>query len=98
MAFFERIRDSSNLFFYGGCDWAYFNGYGNECDNKGSGTYCQQNAIRILGSTTNAYLYGTNVHSIENIMLNGNGPVASSPSNYGGWTPGGVIAAYLYDA
>ena len=98
MAFFERIRDAQNLFLYGGCDWTYFNGYGNECDNLGSSTYCQQNAVRVLGNTTATYLYGTNVHSIENLMLNGNGPVASSPSNYGGWTPGGVVAAYLYNA
>lgn len=90
MAFFERIRGSSNLFLYGGCVWAFYNNDGN-C-NSGD---CQQNAVRMLYSS-NVYLYGTNTHSVTNMILDVNRVIADEVSNAGGW--GGVVAGYLYDA
>ncbi|OCL04180.1 glycoside hydrolase family 55 protein [Glonium stellatum] len=90
MAFFERIRGSSNLFLYGGCVWAFFNNGGN-CSGD-----CQQNAIRVLSSQGNIYLYGINVKSVTNLVVSTNTDIATESANAGGW--GGVVAAYAYDA
>ncbi|KKK12676.1 putative exo-beta-1,3-glucanase [Aspergillus rambellii] len=89
MAFFERIRGSSNLFLYGGCVWAFFN-HGGSCNGD-----CQANAIRILSSSGSIYLYGTNVKSISNIVLENTVAAATESVNSGGW--GGVVAAYLHN-
>ncbi|RAL15844.1 glycoside hydrolase family 55 protein [Aspergillus homomorphus CBS 101889] len=90
MALFERIRGSSDLFLYGGCNWVFFNDNG---DCKAGD--CQKNAIQIESSSS-IYLYGTNTKSTTNMVLEGNVPVARQSENAGGW--GGVIAAYLYDS
>jgi glucan 1,3-beta-glucosidase len=90
MALFERIRASKNLFLYGGCVWVFFND-NNGCDDNNG--ICQQNAVRVLDSSS-TYIYGTNVHSVANIFLNGDQVVASRDANAGGW--GGVVAAYLF--
>lgn len=89
MGFFEIIHGSSNLFFYGGCNWVFFNNNG-DCNQKN----CQKNAIQIEDSKA-VYLYGTNTKSTENIVLEGSQVIAKQADNAGGW--GGVIAAYLYD-
>ncbi|KAL3471491.1 pectate lyase superfamily protein-domain-containing protein [Aspergillus californicus] len=90
MAFFERIRGSSDLFLYGGCVWAFFN------HNGGCTGDCQANAIRILSSEGSVYLYGTNVKAISNIVLENTVIAATESANSGGW--GGVVAAYLHNA
>ncbi|KAL3484993.1 pectate lyase superfamily protein-domain-containing protein [Aspergillus germanicus] len=90
MAFFERIRGSSNLFLYGGAVWAFFN-HGGSCTGD-----CQANAIRILSSEGSVYLYGTNVKAISNIIVENTVNAATESANLGGW--GGVVAAYLHSA
>ncbi|KAL5332849.1 pectate lyase superfamily protein-domain-containing protein [Aspergillus crustosus] len=92
MALFERIRASSNLFLYGGCNWVFFNN-GGAC-NTSSGK-CQKNAVQVLNSSA-IYLYGTNTKSTLNMVLEGNRAIATEDENAGGW--GGVIAAYLYNS
>ncbi|KAL3475080.1 pectate lyase superfamily protein-domain-containing protein [Aspergillus californicus] len=92
MALFERIRASSNLFLYGGCNWVFFNN--NKDCNTTSGK-CQKNAIQVLESS-GVYLYGTNTKSTINMVLEGNRAIATQDENAGGW--GGVIAAYLYNS
>lgn len=89
MAFFERIRGSSNLFLYGGCVWTFFNNYG------GCSGDCQENAIRVL-SSSGLYLYGTNVKSVTNMFISTDTVIATESANAGGW--GGVVAAYLYNS
>ncbi|KAH3147357.1 hypothetical protein KXW18_005344 [Aspergillus fumigatus] len=89
MAFFERIRGSSNLFLYGGCVWTFFN------HNGGCNGDCQANAVRILSSAGSVYLYGTNVKAISNIVLENTAAAAKESDNSGGW--GGVVAAYLHN-
>ncbi|KAE8148799.1 pectate lyase superfamily protein-domain-containing protein [Aspergillus avenaceus] len=88
MALFERIRGSSDLFLYGGCNWAFFNNNGG-CNGK-----CQKNTIQIIDSVS-LYLYGTNTKSTTNMILEGTTPVAREDDNAGGW--GGVIAGFLYN-
>ncbi|RAH82446.1 putative exo-beta-1,3-glucanase [Aspergillus japonicus CBS 114.51] len=90
MAFFERIRGSSNLFLYGGGVWVFFN-HGGSCTGD-----CQANAIRILSSEGSVYLYGTNVKAITNIVKENKVDAATEAANSGGW--GGVVAAYLHSA
>ncbi|KAL4778682.1 pectate lyase superfamily protein-domain-containing protein [Aspergillus varians] len=90
MGLFERIRGSTNLFLYGGCNWVFFNNGG---DCKSSNGKCQKNAIQIRDSSA-VYLYGTNTKSTINMVLDGNGAIATQDENAGGW--GGVIAGYLY--
>jgi glucan 1,3-beta-glucosidase len=87
MAFFERIRGSTQLFLYGGCVWTFFNG------NVPCNGDCQQNAIRLLTSS-NVYLFGTNVKAVTNMILENTVIAASEFNNQGGW--GGVIGAYLH--
>ncbi|KAL4897565.1 pectate lyase superfamily protein-domain-containing protein [Aspergillus ambiguus] len=89
MALFEQIVQSSDLFLYGGCNWAFFN------NNGGCNGACQENAIKVLNSTA-LYLYGTNTKSITNMILEGNSVIATEAENSGGW--GGVIAGFLYDS
>ncbi|RFU32374.1 Beta-glucosidase/Glucan 1,3-beta-glucosidase/Glucan endo-1,3-beta-D-glucosidase, partial [Scytalidium lignicola] len=90
MAFFERIRGSYNLFLYGGCVWAFFNGgVGHSCTGD-----CQANAVRILSSAGSVYMYGTNVKSITNIIVENTVDAATESANNGGW--GGVVAAYVH--
>lgn len=85
MALFELIDQSSDLFLYGGCNWAFFNNNG-DCNGK-----CQKNAIQVLDSSS-LYLYGTNTKSVDNIVLEGHTAVVREQGNEGGW--GGVIAGY----
>ncbi|KAE8415095.1 pectate lyase superfamily protein-domain-containing protein [Aspergillus pseudocaelatus] len=87
MALFERINGASNLFLYGGCNWAFFNNNGG-CNGK-----CQKNAVQIIESSA-LYLYGTNTKSTANMILEGSTTIAKEDDNAGGW--GGVIAAFLY--
>lgn len=89
MAFFEMIRYSSNLYLYGGCNWAFFNNNG-DC----KGDKCQENVVQI-DSSSQIYLFGTNTKSAVNMFLEGTKPIAKEDDNAGGW--GGVVAAYLYD-
>ncbi|KAI9374056.1 pectate lyase superfamily protein-domain-containing protein [Aspergillus egyptiacus] len=91
MGLFERIRASSDLFLYGGCNWVFFN---NDGDCNTSSGKCQKNAIQVLESSA-IYLYGTNTKSTINMVLEGNRAIATEDENAGGW--GGVIAAYLYN-
>lgn len=88
MAWFELVTDSSDLFLYGGGVWAFYNN-GGGC----SGSNCQENAIDIEGSSA-VYMYGTNVHSITNMVIDGGKTIASESANTGGW--GGCIGAFLY--
>ena len=88
MAWFELLTNSEDLFLYGGGVWAFFNN-GGGC----SGSNCQENAIDIEGSSA-VYLYGTNVHSITNMVRDGGKTVATESANAGGW--GGCIGAFLY--
>ncbi|KAL2831101.1 pectate lyase superfamily protein-domain-containing protein [Aspergillus cavernicola] len=92
MALFERIRGSSNLFLYGGCNWVFFNN--NKNCNTTSGK-CQRNALQVLDSSA-VYIYGTNTKSTINMVLEGSRAIATEDENAGGW--GGVIAAYLYNS
>ncbi|GMG41053.1 unnamed protein product [Aspergillus oryzae var. brunneus] len=87
MALFERINGASNLFLYGGWNWAFFNNNGG-CNGK-----CQKNAVQIIESSA-LYLYGTNTKSTANMILEGSTTIATEDDNAGGW--GGVIAAFLY--
>jgi glucan 1,3-beta-glucosidase len=89
MALFERINGASNLFLYGGCNWAFFNN-NTACSGK-----CQKNAIQIIDSSA-LYLYGTNTKSATNMILEGTTPIVSEDDNVGGW--GGVIAGFLYNS
>ena len=89
MAWFELITDTSDLFLYGGGIWAFFND-----DGGCSSTNCQENAIDVNGASS-LYLYGTNVHSITNMILDNGNTVATETANAGGW--GGCIGAFLYN-
>jgi len=91
MAWFERVNSgSSDLFLYGGCVWVFYDGV-NLC-NAGN---CQQKAIEIQ-QAHNTYLYGTNVKSVEQMIISDNGAsTATSADNGGGW--GGVIGSYLFN-
>ncbi|KAB8237024.1 glycoside hydrolase family 55 protein [Aspergillus alliaceus] len=89
MALFERINGASNLFLYGGCNWAFFNNNGG-CNGK-----CQKNTIQIIDSSA-LYLYGTNTKSTANMIIEGVTPIAKEDDNAGGW--GGVVAAFLYNS
>jgi glucan 1,3-beta-glucosidase len=90
MALFERIGGYSNLFLYGGCVWTFFN------HNGGCNGHCQANAVRTLSSAGPVYLYGTNVRTISNIVLEDTVAAVKESDNNGGW--GGVVATYLHNA
>ncbi|KAF2084591.1 glycoside hydrolase family 55 protein [Saccharata proteae CBS 121410] len=93
MAWFELIdSSSSDLFLYGGCLWAYFDGGVNDaCDGD-----CQTNAVSI-DKATGVYVYGLNVKSVTDMVLSDEGAnTVSMEDNSGGW--GGVVAAYLFNS
>lgn len=84
MAWFQQIRDSTELFLYGAGTWTFFN------DNGGCyGGLCQKNAIRIQNSR-DVYFYGTNTRSIDNMFLDADEVVVTAAEHAGGW--GGVVA------
>ena len=91
MAWMEHISKSSNLFLYGGCVWAFYDGHTIPANGD-----VQQNAINIDKESSSVYLYGTNVHWVTNMLLSDYTVIATEKTNEGGW--GGVIAAYQFDA
>lgn len=91
MAWMEQIIQSSNLFLYGGCVWAFYDGH--EIPANGD---VQQSAINIDKESSSIYLYGTNVHWVTNMFLSDYTVIATEKTNEGGW--GGTVAAYLYDS
>lgn len=88
MAWFEQIKDSTNLFLYGGGVWAFFND-NQDCRHG----WCQDNAITVDNSE-GVYLYGTNTHNITNMVVQEGVVVASADANAGGW--GGVVAGMVF--
>lgn len=89
MAWFEHVRDSSNLFLYGGCVWTFFDDNNGNCNGD-----CQENAIQILSSSS-LYFYGTNTKAVTNVFVEDSTAIATESANAGGW--GAVVAAYLHD-
>lgn len=90
MGLAQNIDGGSNLFLYGAALWTFFHGANlNSC---GSG--CIKNQARVTNTPQGLNWYGVNTRCADTIIFDGveNPREANNP---GGWSPGGVIAAYL---
>ncbi len=87
MALAQNIDGGSNLFVYGAAFWTFFN------NNIGCSN-CITNQARVTNTPRHLYWFTVNTKSAATMILDNNG----NPSQYnnpGGWSPGGVITAYL---
>jgi glucan 1,3-beta-glucosidase len=68
-------------------------------NNNGCGDApCQENGIDISDSHS-TYLYGTNMHSMVNMIRSDGKAIAKQAENVGGFGGfGGVVAAYLFNS
>ncbi len=97
MALYLRISGSSNLNFYGGGFWTFFNGHGPNTDGSCSGN-CQTNAV-LIQSTSKLFSFGISTHQVTNLVRNNGATLATAFFNPGGWTPNGAtVAAFLTDS
>ncbi|KAI4125489.1 MAG: hypothetical protein LQ338_004215 [Usnochroma carphineum] len=88
MGLAQNVDGGSNLYLYGAAFWTFFNGH-TPC-----GANCITNQARVTGNPTNLYWYGIATKSADVMVLDGKDN-PDQHHNPGGWTPGGVIAAYL---
>ncbi|KAL8770173.1 MAG: hypothetical protein Q9209_004015, partial [Squamulea sp. 1 TL-2023] len=98
MGLAQNIDGGSNLYLYGAAFWTFFHGETqtryNSPETWCQGKICITNQARVTGNPKNMYWYGINTKSADVMVLDGKG----NPTRYnhpGGWSPGGVIAAYL---
>lgn len=95
LAWFELVRDSSNIFLYSQSDLAYIAAgapFG-PCSASDAGP-CQDNAIDVTNSTS-VYAYGINFHKMINMFTTGDGAKVLVPEagNVGGL--GSALAAFV---
>ena len=97
MGLAQNIDGGSNLYLYGAAFWTFFHGevkgrYNSPETIAGPNTI--RNQARITGNPKNLYWYGITTRNADVMILDGK----DNPRQYhhpGGWSPGGVIAAYL---
>lgn len=93
-----NIQGARDLFLYGAAFWTFFHGEVRACYDCPE-TVCQANCIlngaRVAGGGVKGlWWYGLATRNAEVMVLDGR----DDPKQFnhpGGWTPGGVIAAYL---
>ncbi|KAL9576360.1 MAG: hypothetical protein Q9212_007166 [Teloschistes hypoglaucus] len=92
-----NVAGGRDLFLYGAAFWTFFHGETHACYNCPA-TVCQANcilhAVRVVGAPKSLWWYGIATRNAEVMVLDGR----DDPRQFhhpGGWTPGGVIAAYL---
>lgn len=97
MGLAQNIVGGSNLYLYGAAFWTFFHGEVNtryDDPTTMCGANCITNQARITGDPKCLYWYGINTRCADVMILDGK----SNPKQLhhpGGWSPGGVIAAYL---
>lgn len=97
MGLAQNIDGGTDLFLYGAAFWTFFHGETQTRYNEPSttcGTDCITNEARVTNSPKRLYWYAVNTKSAKIMILDNNGNPAEY-NNPGGWSPGGVIAAYL---
>ncbi|KAL8626631.1 hypothetical protein Q9189_007672 [Teloschistes chrysophthalmus] len=93
-----NVAGGKDMFLYGAAFWTFFHGEVGGCYNC-PGTVCAANCIlnaaRVAGGGGKGlWWYGIATRNAEVMVLDGR----DDPTQFhhpGGWTPGGVIAAYL---
>lgn len=97
MGLAQNIDGGSELYLYGSAFWTFFHGETTACYNCPE-TVCGPNCIKHQTRVTNAprrlRWYGVNTKSADVMVRDGRGNPRQE-NHPGGWTPGGVIAAYL---
>ncbi len=88
MALYLRVHGCSNMNFYGGGFWTFFN------NNNGCGGNCQSVGAYI-DDTTGLYYFGVNSHLVTNLVVNNGQDLVTNAYNPGGW--GSAVAAFLTD-
>jgi glucan 1,3-beta-glucosidase len=91
----QNVDGGSDLFLHSSAQWNFFHG---PWDGSYKSTACQGSCVtyanRISGNPSNLYWYGINTKSADVMVLDGKDNPAQL-NNPGGWTPGGIVAAYL---
>lgn len=92
-----NIDGGRNLYLYGAAFWTFFHGETQACFNcprSICGEKCIKHQSRVANNPHGLFWYGVNTRNADIMVLDqrGNPTQAFHP---GGWTPGGVIAAYL---
>lgn len=97
MGLAQNILGGANLHLYASAFWTFFHGEVSTCYNCAA-TVCGPNCIthqaRVTGAPTGLWWYGLNTRNADVMVLDGSGD-PSQLNHPGGWTPGGVVAAYL---
>ncbi|EKD17927.1 uncharacterized protein L3040_004467 [Drepanopeziza brunnea f. sp. 'multigermtubi'] len=97
MGVHANIDGGKNLFLYAAGFWTFFHGETQTRYNAPEtvcGSDCITNQIRVTGAPKALYWFGIATKSGTTMVLDG----VSNPTQFnnpGGWSPGGVIAAYL---
>ncbi|KAL8787319.1 MAG: hypothetical protein Q9195_007814 [Heterodermia aff. obscurata] len=90
MAWYNHIRDSSEVSIYGSAFWTFFDGGDGSCQQQG---FCQKNACWVEGSEDFKW-YNLNTHGVRDLVVGeGDQRNVSAFFNPGSW--GAVVAAYL---
>lgn len=97
MGLAQNIDGGLNLYLYAAAFWTFFHGEVSACYNCPAttcGPKCIKNQARIVNNPRGLRWYGVNTRNADRMLLDGKGD-PSQLNNPGGWSPGGVIAAYL---
>lgn len=97
MGLAQNIDGGLNLYLYAAAFWTFFHGEVSACYNCPAticGPNCIKNQVRVVNNPRELRWYGVNTRNADIMLLDG----VENPrqfNNPGGWSPGGVIAAYL---
>ncbi len=97
MGLAQNIDGGLNIYLYASAFWTFFHGEVNTCYNCTAtvcGPNCIKNQARVTNNPRGLRWYGVNTRTSDHMVLDGNGD-PDQFNNPGGWSPGGVIAAYL---
>ena len=98
MGLAQNVDGGSNLYLYGSAFWTFFHGEVSGCYNCAATTCsanCITNQARVVNSPRSLYWYAVNTRVSDVMILNATGNSPRQYNNPGGWSPGGVVAAYI---
>ncbi|KAL8709185.1 MAG: hypothetical protein Q9220_006065 [cf. Caloplaca sp. 1 TL-2023] len=97
MGLAQNIVGGSNLYLYGAAMWTFFHGEVSTCYNCPAtvcGKDCIKHQARVTGGPRKLFWYGVVTRNSDVMVMDG-GEDPTQFNHPGGWTPGGVVAAYL---
>lgn len=97
MGLAQNVDGGSNIYLYASAFWTFFHGEVSGCYTCPAtvcGANCIKNQARVVNNPKSLYWYGVNTKSSDVMIMDGTVTQPRELNNPGGFSPGGVLAAY----